>query len=83
VQEEVRPGFPVPFGAHKIEQTIVLLSILFKVEAEVVERFGQYPSMMQEKCNQQHSNSAVAVKKGVNSLELNVRKCGFDQRRVR
>ena len=81
-EEEVQPGFPVAFGSAPVEQAVILGSVLLEEEAEVEQWLGKDALGVQDQRNEKPSNTAVAVQERVNRFELDVGKCGLDQRRA-
>ena len=80
-QEEVCPGFPVAMGANPVQQFVVHGPVLLEVEAEVQQRLGQEPALVQEHGNQQAPQAPVAIQKRVDGFKLHMRQCGLDEHR--
>lgn len=80
-QEEVNPCFPVAVLADAIEQFVVAAAVLLEEQAQLEQRLLQHPGIDQHQHDQQPAQSAVAVQKRVDGLELHVGQGGPHQHR--
>jgi len=71
-EEESQPAFPVARLPHFGEHLVVVLPVALEKQAQVEQRLAQQPLVMQQQGNEQASNAAVAVQKGVDGFELHM-----------
>src|SRR6185437_5674135 len=80
VEEELEPGFPSTAFTHLLQEPVVVPPVRLEVETQVEERRVQDPMHLEKQGDEQPANAAVAVKKRVDRLELDMKKSGLDQR---
>jgi len=79
VEEERQPCFPVALFPDDLQQAVILLAVLFEVEAQVEQWLAQQAGATEEQRDQQASHAAVAVEERMDRLELHVRERGLDE----
>src|SRR3954464_3089393 len=82
-QEELQPSLPIAVIANCGEPIVVLLSVCLQVDTEIEQRTVENLALAEQKCQEQTSNSAVAIQKRMNGFELRMRKATVNQRRKR
>src|SRR6476619_2576975 len=80
-QKELEPSFPVTRVAHGLQPFVVRLAMGLEVVRQVEHRLSEYTTFTEEKRHQQPADAAVAVKEGVNGLELRVGQPDLDEKR--
>src|SRR5215469_14676749 len=78
-QEKRQPLFPCAVCPHSLKQVVVPVTVRFEVQAEVQERLSQRTLGAKQERDQQPTESAVAVEKGVNRLKLHVNQSCLNQ----
>jgi hypothetical protein len=71
-KEKAQPGFPVARKANGLEQFVILLAVLFEVEAKIKQRQPERSFRTEQKSYEQATQPPVAVQKGVNGFKLHV-----------
>ena len=82
-REEVQPALPVATRPHVIQQLVVQRTMRLEEQAWVEQRLMQQTIRDKLKHDQQPADTAIAVKKWMDRLELDVGKRSLDQRRRR
>ena len=80
-QEEIEPSFPMAVLTHFLEQPVVVSAMRFEKQAEIEERLLQHAVDTKIERDQQPADTAIAVKKRVYGLELDVQQPGLDEGR--
>ena len=78
-KEEPNPALPIARASDGHQAVVVLGAMELEVVAQVEQGLAKDSSMNQEEGIQQSTHSAVAVKKGMDRLELGVRQANFDE----
>ena len=60
-EEEFDPGFPLAVLPHRLQMLIVSLAVLFKEQAEILQRLPQDAAFAQQKGDQQAVQDIVAI----------------------
>ena len=72
LDEECQPVFPCALSANALQQIVVLITIALQIKAGIQKWFCQSALCAQKKRDEQSSESAIAIEKRVNRLELNM-----------
>jgi len=80
-KEELQPRFPVTFQPDSLQVVVVVRAMMLEVEAQIEQWLTQNALGPQQESDEESSYSTVAVEKGMNGLELRVRKCGLEENR--
>jgi len=73
-----QPRLPVAGAAHLIELPVILIPMLFEMQAQIQQRLPQHAGILQDQRDHQPAHTAVAVEERVDGLELQMRQRGGD-----
>ena len=81
-QKELEPSLSQsPESRTACSRSVVRLAMGFEVVRQVEHRLSEHTPLTEEKRHQQPADAAVAVKEGVNGLELRVGQPDLDEKR--
>ena len=78
-EEERKPGLPVTIEAHAVQQFVIHGPVFVEEQAEIQQRLLEDPGVVQQECDEEPSDTPVAVQERVDGLELHVCQRRSDQ----
>lgn len=80
-QEEAEPAFPIAVRTDGHEPVVIFGPSALQVGAEVEEWSVKNASVYQKKCDQEATDTAIAIKEGMDRFELNMGNCAMHESR--
>src|SRR5260370_9751463 len=79
LKKKAEPFFPNAFGTNSLKQIVVSLTVSLEVNTQIEHRLTQSAFGAEKQCNQQSSQTAIAIEKGMDRFELHVNESGLDE----
>ena len=67
-----------PGSANAVEEFVIRRAVLLKVKRKIEQRIGEQSTVVEQQCNEQAAQTAVAVEEGMDGLELHMGDGGLE-----